>query len=187
MGCTIREFDQIIIKGLHSADPETHNNCVRRLFYEDLEPLLRNVQCSLFKGSVEYDDLVNNLYLFLSRNNWKILDSFQGRNGARLSTWLSHITWHYFMHAHKRESRVEYLNDLTPLDRQVHTISKDEMRIDIERTLSRMNNERYVAVIRLLIIEGRKTEDVAKLMNTTIQNIYNLKHRAIKQFLEIYQ
>ena len=187
MECTIREFDQIIIRGLRSANPETRNCCVRRLFYEDLEPLLRNVQCSLFKGSVEYDELVNELYLFLSRNYWEILDSFQGRNGARLSTWLSHITWHYFMHTHKHESSVEYLDDISLLDRQVHTISKDEMRIDIERTLSRMTNERYVAIIRLLIIEGRRAEEVAWMMDTSIQNIYNLKHRAIAQFLETYQ
>lgn len=187
MECTIREFDQIVIRGLRSGDPETHNRCVRRVFYEDLEPLLSNIRNTLFKGIVEYDELVNELYLFLSRNNWKVLDSFQGRNGARLSTWLSHVTWHYFMSAYKRDSRIDYMEDLSYLDRQVHTISAAEMRIDIERTLSRMTNERYVAVIRLLIIEGRKTEEVAKMLETTIQNIYNLKHRAIAQFLEIYQ
>lgn len=187
MECTIREFDQIIIKGLRSTDPKTHNHCVKRLFYEDLEPLLRSIQCSFFKGSVEYDEIVNELYLFLSRSNWSILDSFQGRNGARLSTWLCHITWRYFIYTYKRDSKVQYLDDLTPLDKQVHTISRDEMRIDIERTLSMMTNERYVAVIRLLIIEGRKNEDVAKLLDTTVENIYNLKHRAIAQFLRIYQ
>ena len=61
------------------------------------------------------------------------------------------------------------------------------MRMDIERTLSRMKNDRYVAVIRLLIIEGRETEEVANILDTSIQNIYNLKHRAIAQFLELYQ
>lgn len=187
MKCTIREFDQLIIRGLRTVDSETHNRCVRRLFYDELEPLLRSIQRSLYKGSIEYDELVNELYLFLSRNNWRILESFQGRNGARISTWLSHIAWHYFLCAYKRESRIEYLDNLTPIDGHIYTITQDEMRIDIENTLSRMNNERYVFVIRLLIIEGRGTEEVAKLMGTTIQNIYNIKHRAIAQFLDIYK
>ena len=187
MECTIREFDQLVIRGLKSVDPEVHGQCVRRVFYEDAEPLLRSIQCDLFKGSVEYDELVNELYLYLSRNDWKILDSFQGRNGARLSTWLSHVTWHFFMNTRKRMGRIDYLDDMSPLDRHVSTISEEEMRLDIERTLSRMTNERYVAVIRLLIIEGYKTEDVAEMLGTTIQNVYNLKHRAIARFLEIYQ
>ena len=187
MECTIREFDQVIIRGLRSHDPEVHDHCVQRVFYEDLEPLLRSIQCSLFKGTVEYDELVNDLYLYLSCSDWKILDSFHGRNGARLSTWLSHVTWHHFLYVRKRDRRVDYFDDLTPFGRQVSTISSDEMRMDIERTLSRMKNDRYVAVIRLLIIEGRETEEVANILDTSIQNVYNLKHRAIAQFLELYQ
>ena len=187
MECTIREFDQMVIRGLRSSDPEVHNRCVRRVFYEDAEPLLRSIQNSLFKGTVDYDELVSELYLYLSRNDWRILDSFQGRNGARFSTWLSHVAWHYFMNVRKRASRIEYRDDLSPLTARLSVVSTDEMRIDIERTLSRMSNKRYVAVIRLLIVEGRETEDVARLLDTSVQNVYNLKHRAIAQFLEIYQ
>lgn len=187
MECTIREFDQMVIRGLRSSDPEVQSRCVRRVFYEDAEPLLRSIQNSLFKGTVDYDDLVGELYLYLSRNNWKILDSFQGRNGARLSTWLSHVAWRFFMNVRKRASRMEYRDDLNPFTHHLTVVSTDEMRLDIERTLSLMSNKRYVTVIRLLIIEGRKPEDVARLLGTSVQNVYNLKHRAIAQFLEIYQ
>ena len=187
MECTIREFDQVIIKGLKSTDPDVHKRCVHRVFYQDAEPLLRSIQNSLFKGTIEYDELVGELYLYLARNNWKVLDSFKGRNGASLSTWLSHVTWHYFMNQYKKGNRVDYTDDINTFDREVSTISIDEMRMDIEQTLSKMGNERYVSVIRLLVIEGRETEDVAKMLDTTIQNIYNLKHRAIARFIELYQ
>lgn len=187
MECTIREFDQMIIRGLKSSDPEVHSRCVYRIFYEDAKPLLSSIQFALFKGTIEYDELVNELYLYLSRNGWRILDSFQGRNGARLSTWLSHVSWHFFMNYYRKGNRVDYLDDLGVFDRQVSTISIDEMRMDIERTLSKMSNERYVSVIRLLIIEGRETEAVAKMLDTSIQNVYNLKHRAIASFIELYQ
>lgn len=186
MECAIREFDKVLIRGLRSSDASVHELCVRRVFYEELEPLLRSVQCSLFKGTVEYDDLVNDLYLYLSRNNWKILDSFQGRCGAKLSTWLSQVVWHYFMKDYKRGRRIDYVDALTPFDSQVCTISAEEMRLDIEHTLARMPNERYVKVICLLIIEGRDANEVAGILDTSVQNVYLLKHRAIAQFLEIY-
>lgn len=187
MECTIREFDQVIIRGLKSTDPDVQNRCVYRVFYEDAEPLLRSIQCSLFKGNIEYDELVCELYYFLAKDNWKVLNSFTGRNGASLSTWLSHVSWRYFIAKYKKGNRVDYTDDISVLDHQVSTITVNEMRMDIEQTLSRMTNERYVSVIRLLIIEGRETEDVAKMLNTTIQNIYNLKHRAIASFIEYYQ
>ena len=72
------------------------------------------------------------------------------------------------------------------LGKRVAVTTSDEMRIDVYNTLSKMPNQRYVAVIRLMIIEGRDSDEVAKMMGTTVQNIYNLKHRAISQFLEYY-
>ena len=187
MECTIRDFDQMMIRGLKSGDAHVQNRCVRRVFYEDLEGLIRTIQSSLYKGTVEYDELVGELYLFLAKDNWKILDSFTGRNGAKLSTWLSHVAWHYFMNAHKNANRTTYCYDMSvQFGKRVAVTTSDEMRIDVYNTLSKMPNQRYVAVIRLMIIEGRDSDEVAKMMGTTVQNIYNLKHRAISQFLEYY-
>lgn len=187
MECTLREFDQALIRGLRSSDLSIRNQCAYRIFYEDLAPLLHQIQQSLFKGNIQYDDLVDELYLYLAQNNWKILDSFQGRNGARLCTWLSHVAWHYFLYSHQRAERIEYVDDLAVIEHRMPTISVEEMRMDIEHTLQQMKgNERYVAVIRLSIIEGRKSEEVAKLLNTSVQNVYNLKHRAIAKFLKLY-
>ena len=187
MECTVREFDRAIIRGLKSDDPNIHSRCVKRIFYEDLVGLLRSIQMSVFKGTVDYDELVNELYIFLAKNGWKILDSFKGRNGASLATWLSHVTWRFFLYSHKRMGRLDYYDDITLFSRPIETVTEDEMRMDIQRTLSRMPNKRYVRVIQLLVMDGRETEEVAKIMDTTVQNLYNLKHRAIAQFLDIYR
>ena len=61
-----------------------------------------------------------------------------------------------------------------------------EIAIDVKRVMSLMKNERYADILRLMIIEGYSPEEVARKWNKTVDNIYNIKHRAIKEFLSIY-
>lgn len=61
-----------------------------------------------------------------------------------------------------------------------------EVAIDVKRVMSLMKNKRYADILRLMIIEGYTPEEVARKWNKTIDNIYNIKHRAIKEFLSIY-
>ena len=56
-----------------------------------------------------------------------------------------------------------------------------EAKIDIEHLLTAMSNERYVYVIRRLILEDMAPEDLAAEMNITTANLYNIKKRAIQQ------
>ena len=49
-----------------------------------------------------------------------------------------------------------------------------------------MQNRRYADIIRLLLIEGYPAQDVAEMLGMKVSNVYNLKHRAIVQFIELY-
>ena len=49
-----------------------------------------------------------------------------------------------------------------------------------------MSNRRYAEIIRLLIVEGYGARDVADMLDMKVENVYNLKHRAIVQFIEQY-
>ena len=102
----VNHIDAEIIVGLKSSDSAIRDFYVNRLFYKELKPLLCTIQYSLFKGTVDYDELVNDLYIHLSRNNWSALDSYRGDNQARLSSWVSRVAWHYFMNSYRRLSRV---------------------------------------------------------------------------------
>lgn len=57
-----------------------------------------------------------------------------------------------------------------------------EVAIDVKRVMSLMKNKRYADILRLMIIEGYAPAEVARKWNKTIDNIYNIKHRAIKEF-----
>lgn len=183
----INHIDAEIIVGLKSSDPAIRDFYVNRLFYKELKPLLCTIQYSLFKGTVDYNELVNDLYIHLSRENWAALDSYRGDNQARLSSWISRVAWHYFMNSYRRLSRVlpdedGVLESMKPYA----VISDDDIMMDIEKVLKLMPNRRYAEVLKLNLYYGYPAEDIAVLMNTTVSNVYNIKHRAVMQFISIY-
>ena len=183
----VNHIDAEIIVGLKSSDSAIRDFYVNRLFYKELKPLLCTIRYSLFKGTVDYDELVNDLYIHLSRNNWSALDSYRGDNQARLSSWISRVAWHYFMNSYRRLSRVlpdedGVLESMKPYA----VVSDDDIRMDIEEVLKLMPNRRYAEVLKLNLYYGYPAEDIAVLMNTTVSNVYNIKHRAVMQFISIY-
>ena len=61
-----------------------------------------------------------------------------------------------------------------------------EIAIDVNTTFERMPNKRYVQVLQWMLVEGYDADEVATKLNTTAANVYNIKHRAIVQFVEVY-
>ena len=56
---------------------------------------------------------------------------------------------------------------------------------DLRRLFSKMPNKRYVYVIQQLVIEDREPEEMAKEMNVTVDNLYNIKRRAMAQLTQV--
>lgn len=48
-----------------------------------------------------------------------------------------------------------------------------------------MRNQRYALVIRLLILEDQTPEEVAKRLTVTVDNLYNIKRRAIQALTDV--
>ena len=57
--------------------------------------------------------------------------------------------------------------------------------IDLERLFDSMSNKRYVYVIRRLVLEDWEPEQLAKEMNITTANLYNIKRRAMSQLTHV--
>ena len=52
---------------------------------------------------------------------------------------------------------------------------------DMERLFDNMPNKRYVYVIRRILLDDWEPEQLAKDMNITTANLYNIKRRAVAQ------
>ena len=178
-----RKCDAELITRLKEGDKEG----IERFFYEEILGILKRIQSKIFQGRVELDDLMIELYLYLNENNWRRLDCFDGRNNCRLRTWMIPVAWRFFVVKRYTFDEIKSAdNRLFPLS----AYSDDELRIqiaiDVNAVLDRMPNKRYSEILRLLIIEGYAASDVADMLNLKVDNVYNFKHRAIKQFIKLY-
>lgn len=179
----LNETDAIFIKALKMGN----NEISRQFFYKEIGGILHKIRMEVFRGNVDFDELVSELYIYLSRDNWTKFDGFDGKNGCRLRTWIIPVAWRYFMSIRERLLKTEKIDDNSGV---IKDSIRDDLRIqiaiDVNAVLSRMPNQRYAENIRLLLIEGYASQDVADMLDMKVENIYNLKHRAINQFIELY-
>ena len=179
----LNETDAIFIKALKMGN----NEISRQFFYKEIGGILHKIRMEVFRGNVDFDELVSELYIYLSRDNWTKFDGFDGKNGCRLRTWMIPVAWRHFMSIRERLLKTEKIDDNSGV---IKDSIRDDLRIqiaiDVNAVLSRMPNQRYAEIIRLLLIEGYASQDVADMLDMKVENIYNLKHRAINQFIELY-
>lgn len=179
----LNETDDIFIEALRNGN----NEICRQFFYKEIGGILHKIRMEVFRGNVDFDELVSELYLYLSRDNWTKLDCFDGNNGCRLRTWMIPVAWRYFMSIRERLLRTEKIDENSGVIRDsVRDDLRIQIAIDVNAVLSRMSNERYAEIIRLLLIDGYASQAVADMLDMGVENIYNLKHRAINQFIELY-
>ena len=57
--------------------------------------------------------------------------------------------------------------------------------MDIAALFERMSNKRYVNVIRRLVLEDAEPKDVAKELRVSVDNLYNIKKRAIASMTQV--
>lgn len=181
----VNDNDIRFIAGLKSGN----SAICRQFFYTEIAGVLHKVRVQVFRGLVDFDEMVSELYLYLSRNNWAKLDGFDGKNGCRLRSWMIPVAWRFFVDAYDRfmgnvadEGQAERMADA-----DVRDDLRIQMAIDVNAVLKSMPNERYAEVLRLLLIEGYAPADVADMLGIKVDNVYNLKHRAIQQFIELYR
>lgn len=75
------------------------------------------------------------------------------------------------------------------IDPTINITSKDnenvEFAFDVQRYLAAMPNPQYRSVVKSIYLEGKQPEELAKELDTTISNIYNIKSRGLDQLRDI--
>jgi hypothetical protein len=171
--------EQEIIEGLVNRDKQITED----FFFGNCRPLFYSVMKFVFNYEVEYDEMVNELYLYLMEDDAAKLRNFQYRSSVY--QWLKILSIRFFI---KRRARmIDSCSHETPYDRQGHTVQESDTfaEYDLERLFEAMPTKRYVYVIRRLILEDCEPEELALDMNITIANLYNVKRRSMAQLTRI--
>lgn len=174
--------DQQIIKALIARD----EHVTQQFFFGNCRPLFLSIIRSVFSYKVDYDEFVNEFYLYLMENEAYRLRQFQGR--STIYQWMKVVAIRYFIA--KRDNMIDNepngaLLDSAARNDIVDVEKKMTAKMDIEHLFSLMPNRRYVYVIRRLVLQDAEPKVVAQELGTNVDNLYNIKKRAIAALTEV--
>lgn len=174
--------DREIVSFLIAREPKV----TAQFFFKDCRPLLLSVIRRVFGTQiVDYDEVISEIYILLMENDAKKLRSFKFE--STLYQWLKTIAIRHCLQL-KNKAKVidnESQEPLVNSGREFSSTESSQARIDMETLLRQMKNQRYALVIRLLMIDDRTPEEVARRLCVTVDNLYNIKRRAIQALAEV--
>ncbi len=172
--------DKQIIQALIAHD----EGVTRQFFFKDCRPLFIKVIRFVFDYPVDYDEFVNEFYLYLLEEDARRLRQFEGR--STIYQWLKMVAIRYFV---AKRDRLIDMESQEPLleSRDEESCDQQELdsRMELEALFALMSNKRQVYVIKKLVLEDAEPQKVADELQVTVENLYNIKKRAIAALTKI--
>jgi DNA-directed RNA polymerase specialized sigma24 family protein len=152
----------------------------KEFFFTTCRPLFISIIRRVFNHEVDYDECINELYFYLMQNDAHRLRTYKGPGS--IYGWLKVVALRFF----KKLPRVvidnvskEALIDKAATQAPNTTGDHVEAAIDTNTLLLKMSNKRYAYVLQRLIIDDASPATVALELDVTVDNLYNIKRRAI--------
>ena len=157
------------------------------VFYDHFNPLLKmNAYKAAGTKQVEYDDLVQELYLYLSDNDWEKLRKYNPERP--FINWFSVVSYRFFkdfscsMIVLSNQIPISNMNDHQTAFMSNGTIGT--IMMDIKQAISKLKPPRDSEILEALLLRDEEPETVAKRHNVTVDNLYNIKRRAIARLIK---
>lgn len=134
-----------------------------------------------------YNELVNELYLYLMKDDGAKLRTF--RYESSFNTWLTTVAVRFFLKLKISGGVIEDVSNEALYEKNEEDFDDSEnkiaARMDLESLFKAMRNKRYVEVVRKLILEEADPSEVAEEMGIKVDNLYNIKRRAMVALTEV--
>lgn len=164
-----------IIDGLIARDDEV----TKHFFFKKCRPLFISIIRFVFDYEVDYDEFVNELYLYLMENDAHRLRLYEGRSSIYM--WLKVVATRFFIAKRNNlvntEAQSTYDEQRAPEGECSNVTPASQA--DMERLLAKLPNRRYAYVIRRLVFQDAEPKSVAEELRVSVDNLYNIKKRAI--------
>lgn len=177
-----KEEDKKIISGILSDNEET----IRYYFYEKCKPIFRVINRKFFFNQVDERELISELYIHLSENDWYNLRTFDD-NISNLKTWTSTVAHNLFKDKKIRKKLIKQVSSSENIMPELITEEyfNNMFLEDMENLLKKIKYKEYRFVIQKVVFEGYELQKIADEMGIAIDDFYTLKSRALKQFRKI--
>lgn len=181
-----------IIDGLLAKD----NKITKVFFFTKCRPMFHGMIHNIFRDSADYDELVNDLYLYLMEKDGRRLRSFGNNddtvdnsqdNAFALIKWLKTVAWRYFSNIAEEEQSVAerrkfVINeDGEEMDVEIEDKGNKDPAIDIDFNVffDMIKLERDREVLKKYFVEDLEPDVISEKLGISKENLYNIKKRAL--------
>ena len=170
--------DKELVDGMLNND----NDIIVYFFFVKCAPLFRHIKHRVCCQN-DINALINEFFLKLKADNWHILRQFDYR--ISLMTWISILAIRFFVKKQAANMKCESIDNLI-YERRVRCSEEQIYKsIEAENLIDRLSVPRDRLVLRKLILEDVEPQKLADEMNITVDNLYNIKRRALKRLSQI--
>lgn len=200
------------VKKIYSEDLQIAQSLIRRdiditrkFFYQQCYPLFKSIYDNYYTDCINCKEFIDEIYIVVlapSKITGKCqMENFRGE--STLVSWIKTSCLYYCYGKYKLKQRMpiyEPLSHSTEKDDNDEDIFSDRKNdeqfsnqidfsgmncADVETLLEMMPNVRYRTIIRLLYLEQKTHKETAEALGMTMNNYYNKRILAEKQYLKI--
>ena len=160
---------------------------IQYVFYEHFDAMLRyNALKAAGKKDAHFQDLVQDLYLYLSKNDWEKLRKYNPE--LPFANWFSVVSYRFF-----KDSTASMIDssDVVPIDNvDDRTVWLQGNRVvstivmDIKNAIKKTKPPRDRQILEALVLNEEEPAEVAIKFNVTVDNLYNIKRRALAKLIK---
>lgn len=180
-----RELDLLLVERVCANDPAA----IEELFFDICGSMIGGIARDF---SFEPEDLLGDLYVHLSADNWRRLRTWRGESSIK--AWMRQVALNYCMRQVQDRNHVQSLSDSDEADGSVDPILselEDEIdrvvdRVVLLQSIERVNNARYRYVL-YQILDGKDNAQIASELGTTIDQGYVLRSRSIAALRRVWE
>ena len=183
-----------IVDGLLARDEKI----TKEFFYKKCRPMFHGIIHEVFRDSKDYDDRINEFYVFLLEQDGRRLKTFGKSdrlmpetdcNGAfALIGWIRTTARRYFIHMFKQEQEVLSRRELSfdengekkEVDHIDESVEDPWIKTDLDTLLS-LTNPKDKEILLKYFIQDMDAEEISKELGISLPNLYNIKSRALKR------
>lgn len=155
------------------------------LLYDRYRPLLR-FNALKAAPNVPVDDLVQELYIYLSADNWARLKKYDPE--LPFDRWFSVVSYRFFKDFSLRMIDSRHQIPITNIDDQqllnAGTSKMNHIMMDIKKGFDELEPPRDREILTALILRDEEPQVVADRFNVTVDNLYNIKRRALAKLIQ---